>query len=280
MSRALRESSFVEWCRRNGGAKLTAPSLYPWLDSARSVACGWCDLDFAACRCFGSRPPAEPARPIDIAAFLESIPKWCRSCRGAQPCACGWPELRLTYQRRYHAKARTLGRCVRCTGPAHEDGGALCKACRAASRVYQKALRLGREAAGLCARCGAADHASGEHYTRIKQAIIDRGDCVTCGRDRGEGRRQCRPCRDRDAARHRGNGLHHLRHFGPGSTLGPDRPKWTASTRLRHRSASSALWPLLGRSRNPLHLGPRVLRTTEELLNLRRCRYGYRNSRH
>ena len=207
MSRALRESSFIEWCRRNGGAKLTAPSLYPWLDSARAIACGWCDRALGDCLCFGPCEPAEPARPIDIAAFLASLPRWCRTCRGIRPCGCGWQETRLTYQRRYHAKARARGRCVRCTGPAPEDGGALCEPCRALNRTNQKALRQRRVAAGLCARCGAADHASGTHYTRLKQAIINRGDCITCGRPRGAGRRQCKPCREREADRHRAKRL-------------------------------------------------------------------------
>ena len=194
--------AFIDWASR-GGAKQPEPSKYPWMDATRSIACGWCDRPLGDCRCFSARAPAEPAKPIDIAAFLASLPRWCRTCRGILPCGCGWPEMRLTYQRTYNAKAKARGRCVRCTGPAPDDGGALCETCRALNRTNQKALRQRREAAGLCARCGAADHASGAHYTRIKQAIIARGDCVTCGKPRGEGRRQCQPCREADAARQR-----------------------------------------------------------------------------
>ena len=54
--------AFIDWARR-GGAKQHTPSRYPWMDTARAIACGWCDHDFASCLCFGSRAPAEPARP-------------------------------------------------------------------------------------------------------------------------------------------------------------------------------------------------------------------------
>ena len=198
--------AFTAWARRQPQKPVrpwSTANLYPWLSSTRSVACGWCNRPLGDCLCFGPCEPAEPARPIDIAAFLAALPKRCRTCRGILPCGCGWPELRLTYQRRYHDKARARGRCVRCTGPAPEDGGALCETCLTANRANQKALRQRREAAGLCARCGAEDHASGAHYARIKQAIIARGDCITCGRDRGTANRQCQQCRDREAERHR-----------------------------------------------------------------------------
>ena len=193
-------AEFAAWARRQ---PQRIENLYPWLSAARGILCGWCNRPLGDCLCFGPCAPAEPARPIDVAAYLASIPKWCRICRGTRPCGCAWPEIRLTYQRRYTAKAKARGRCVRCTGPAPDDGGALCETCLVLNRKTQTARRQRREALGLCARCGAADHASATHYTRIKQAILDRGGCITCGEPRGEGRRQCQPCRHLDAERHR-----------------------------------------------------------------------------
>ena len=200
------EGPFVSWARRAGShrTRWTGGSKYPWLDAARSAACAWCDQDLGSCRCFDAGgAPVRPAHRIDIAAFLASLPKWCRQCRGPLPCVCGWQETRLGYQRRYTTKSKARGRCGRCTGPAPADGGALCETCRGINRTNQKALRERRESAGLCARCGAADHTSGDHYARIRQTKIDRGACITCGKPRAEARRQCQRCREVDANRTR-----------------------------------------------------------------------------
>ena len=192
---------FIEWCRRNGGAKRREPSLYPWMDATRSIACGWCDLPLGDCRCFGPCEPAEPARPIDIAAFLASLPKWCRECRGLLPCDCRWNDRRKVWARRYYDKCQTARRCVRCVRPSPD--GAVCETCRERSRAYQQELYAGREAAGRCKRCGSGDHTSSDHYKRIHEAKIASGNCITCGRDRGTANRQCQPCREVDADRNR-----------------------------------------------------------------------------
>ena len=109
------ESSQVEDWPRPGARRHSVPDRYPWLSAARGIRCGWCDRGLADCLCF----QCSRVRSIAIAAFLASLPRWCRTCRGLLPCRC---DKRKVYTQNYRDRRKVAGGCASCMGPSPDIG--------------------------------------------------------------------------------------------------------------------------------------------------------------